>query len=97
MIAYVSMYLCIYVSMKLSFICVSGRKPSSVEERSESIVNKLQVLDQRLASKVFVTLVILFVFKCMVYVQVYIVGSNLCSIDGEKCVQICMFSCRALT
>lgn len=28
------------------------RKPSTVEERSDSIVNQLQVLDQRLAAKV---------------------------------------------
>lgn len=29
-----------------------ARKPSTVEERSEAIVRKLEVLDQRLASKV---------------------------------------------
>lgn len=29
-----------------------ARKPSSVEEQSDAIVNKLEVLDQRLASKV---------------------------------------------
>ena len=31
-----------------------GRKPSTVEERSDAIVNKLEVLDQRLASKVII-------------------------------------------
>ena len=29
-----------------------GRRPSTVEERSDAIVNKLEILDQRLASKV---------------------------------------------
>ena len=33
-------------------INVLARKPSTVEERSYAIVNKLEVLDQRLASKV---------------------------------------------
>lgn len=31
---------------------IVARKPSTVEERSDAIVNKLEVLDQRLASKV---------------------------------------------
>ena len=31
---------------------IIARKPSTVEERSDAIVNKLEVLDQRLASKV---------------------------------------------
>ena len=31
---------------------ILARKPSTVEERSDAIVNKLEVLDQRLASKV---------------------------------------------
>ena len=34
------------------FGSLSGRKPSTVEEKSDSIADKLQVLDQRLASKV---------------------------------------------
>ena len=38
---------------------ILARKPSTVEERSDAIVKKLEVLDQRLASKVTVCLFLL--------------------------------------
>ena len=50
---------------------ILARKPSTVEERSDAIVKKLEVLDQRLASKVMFCLFLLVWLNSELHVQTY--------------------------
>ena len=48
----VKIFSLIFIAKWYFFVSILARKPSTVEERSDAIVKKLEVLDQRLASKV---------------------------------------------